>query len=147
MKHNFHPLIALMLGACACGVMSSCSSDDPVEIVIVTGSQEAMNEACNQWKVARADWEQSEAFLFGAADKYSIDPHTDTWPVDRTALASVLRDESIMADIENKVRQLNSGLLGYHGIEYVLFRNGQPRDISQLTTLEYRYVCAVAKDP
>lgn len=146
MKPNFHPLIALTLGACACGVMPSCSSDDPVEIVIVTGSQEAMNEACNQWKVARADWEQSEAFLFGAADKYSIDPHTDTWPVDRTALASVLRDESIMADIENKVRQLNSGLLGYHGIEYVLFRNGQPRDISQLTTLEYRYVCAVAKD-
>ena len=146
MKHTSHPLIALTLGACACGVMPSCSSDDPVEIVIVTGSQEAMNEACNQWKVARADWEQSEAFLFGAADKYSIDPHTDTWPVDRTALASVLRDESIMADIENKVRQLNSGLLGYHGIEYVLFRNGQPRDISQLTTLEYRYVCAVAKD-
>lgn len=51
-----------------------------------------------------------------------------------------------MSDIENKVKQLNSGLLGYHGIEYVLFRNGLPRDISQLTTLEYQYVCAVAKD-
>ena len=36
--------------------------------------------------------------------------------------------------------------MGYHGIEYVLFRQGNPRDISQLTDLEYRYVCAVAKD-
>ena len=51
-----------------------------------------------------------------------------------------------MADIDNKVKQLNSGLLGYHGIEYVLFRNGNARDISQLTELEYKYVCAVAKD-
>ena len=66
--------------------------------------------------------------------------------MDQTALANVLRDQSIMSDIENKVKQLNSGLLGYHGIEYVLFRDGNPRDISQLTTLEYQYVCAVAKD-
>lgn len=51
-----------------------------------------------------------------------------------------------MGDIENKVKQLNSGLLGYHGIEYVLFRNGSPRNISQITELEYDYVCAVAKD-
>ena len=142
-KSNY---LALILGMSACGMVASCSSDDDVEVIAVSGTQSALDAACSQWKVARADWEKTEAFLFGAADKYSIDPHTDTWPVDRTALASVLRDESIMADIENKVRQLNSGLLGYHGIEYVLFRDGQPRDISQLTTLEYRYVCAVAKD-
>ena len=33
-----------------------------------------------------------EAFLFGAADVYSIDPHTDTWPVAANDLADVLRD-------------------------------------------------------
>ena len=138
--------LALVLGLCVCGPMASCSSDDDVEVKVIAGSQTALDAACNQWRVARADWEQSEAFLFGAADKYSIDPHTDTWPVDQTALAQVLRDGSIMSDIENKVKLLNSGLLGYHGIEYVLFRQGSPRDISQLTDLEYQYVCAVAKD-
>ena len=136
--------LALILGVC--GFVASCSTDDDVETKTVSGTQDALDAACSQWKVARADWERTEAFLFGAADKYSIDPHTDTWPVDQTALANVLRDQSIMGDIENKVKQLNSGLLGYHGIEYVLFRNGSPRNISQITELEYDYVCAVAKD-
>lgn len=139
-------LLALTMGYMTCCGIASCSSDDDVKTDVVAGSQQALDAACNQWKVARADWENTEAFLFGAADEYSIDPHTDTWPVDQAALANVLRDNSIMSDIDSKVKQLNSGLLGYHGIEYVLFRNGQPRDISQITELEYRYVCAVAKD-
>ena len=104
--------LALLLGISVCGPMASCSSEDDVEMKVIAGSQAALDAACNQWRVARADWEQSEAFLFGAADKYSIDPHTDTWPVDQTALAQVLRDGSIMSDIENKVKLLNSGLLG-----------------------------------
>lgn len=138
--------LALMMGTMACGSLVSCSNDDDLDTEVVAGTQESLNAACQQWKEARRDWELSEAFLFGAADEYSIDPHTDTWPVDQAALANVLRDKSIMGDIENKVKQLNSGLLGYHGIEYVLFRNGSPRDINQLTDLEYQYVCAVAKD-
>ena len=135
-----------MMGAVLCGGLTSCSDEDDIDTEVVNGTQEALDAACKQWKIARADWEKSEAFLFGAADEYSIDPHTDTWPVDQAALANVLRDNSIMSDIENKVKQLNSGLLGYHGIEYVLFREGKARDISQFTDLEYKYVCAVAKD-
>lgn len=147
MKHIKNYYVALaMMGAVLCGGLTSCSDDDDVDTVVVKGTQEALDAACKQWKIARADWEKSEAFLFGAADEYSIDPHTDTWPVDQAALANVLRDNSIMSDIENKVKQLNSGLLGYHGIEYVLFRDGKARDISQFTDLEYKYVCAVAKD-
>ena len=137
--------IALLMGATACG-LASCSSNDDTGKEIISGEQKALDAACAQWRVARAHWEHSEAFLFGAADEYSIDPHTDTWPVEQAALAGVLRDASIMGDIDNKVKQLNSGLLGYHGIEYVLFRSGQPRDISQITDLEYKYVCAVAND-
>lgn len=139
-------LLALMMGMMTTVAQTSCSSEDNADTQVVGGTQAALDAACAQWKVARADWENTEAFLFGAADEYSIDPHTDTWPVDQAALANVLRDNTVMADIDNKVRQLNSGLLGYHGIEYVLFRNGKPRDISQLTDLEYRYVCAVARD-
>ncbi len=147
MKHIKNYYVALaMTGAVLCGGLTSCSDEDDIDTEVVNGTQEALDAACKQWKIARADWEKSEAFLFGAADEYSIDPHTDTWPVDQAALANVLRDNSIMSDIENKVKQLNSGLLGYHGIEYVLFREGKARDISQFTDLEYKYVCAVAKD-
>lgn len=140
-----------MLSATLCTTVTSCSKDDdnptnPQEEQPGTETQEVMDKACQQWKVARADWEWSEAFLFGAADEYSIDPHTDTWPVDQTSLANTLRDASIMNNISEKVKTLNSGILGYHGIEYVIFRNGAPRKVTDITDLEYKYVCAVALD-
>ena len=125
---------------------ASCSSDNDADTTVVKGSQEALDRACADWKVARANWENTEAFLFGAADVYSIDPHTDTWPVAANDLADVLRDEKAMADLDNFIKTANSGILGYHGLEYVLFRQGQPRKIDQITNLEYNYICAVAKD-
>ena len=125
---------------------ASCSSDDDADNTVVTGTQAALDQACADWKVARANWENTEAFLFGAADVYSIDPHTDTWPVAANDLADVLRDEKAMANLDNFIKTANSGILGYHGLEYVLFRQGQPRQISQITNLEYNYICAVAKD-
>ena len=125
---------------------ASCSDDDDVNTSTVAGTQAALDQACADWKTARANWENTEAFLFGAADVYSIDPHTDTWPVDADALGRLLRDEDFMNDIDNQIKTASVGVLGYHGIEYVLFREGQPRNISQITDLEYKYVCAVAKD-
>jgi len=125
---------------------ASCSSDDDADNSVVNGSQAALDQACMDWKVARANWENTEAFLFGAADVYSIDPHTDTWPVAANDLADVLRDAKSMSNLDNFIKTANSGILGYHGLEYVLFRQGQPRKIDQITTLEYDYICAVAKD-
>ncbi|MBR4130886.1 MAG: peptidase M75 [Bacteroidaceae bacterium] len=124
----------------------SCSNDDDFDNSVVTGTQAALDQACRDWKTARANWENSEAFLFGAADVYSIDPHTDTWPVAANDLAQVLRDENAMSNLDNFIKTANSGILGYHGLEYVLFRQGQPRKIDQITNLEYKYICAVAKD-
>lgn len=125
---------------------ASCSSDDDADNSVVNGSQAALDQACVDWKLARANWENTEAFLFGAADVYSIDPHTDTWPVAANDLADVLRDEKAMSNLDNFIKTANSGILGYHGLEYVLFREGQPRKIDQITNLEYNYICAVAKD-
>ncbi len=125
---------------------TSCSNDDDADSTTVTGTQAALDQACSDWKIARANWENTEAFLFGAADVYSIDPHTDTWPVAANDLADVLRDEKAMSNLDNFIKTANAGILGYHGLEYVLFRQGQPRQISQITNLEYNYICAVAKD-
>ncbi len=125
---------------------ASCSSDDEADNSVITGTQDALDKACSDWRVARADWEQSEAFLFGAANVYSIDPHTDTWPIAANDLAKVLRDEKAMANLDNFIKTANAGILGYHGLEYVLFRQGKPRKIDQITNLEYDYICAVAQD-
>jgi hypothetical protein len=125
---------------------ASCSDNDGVGASIVPGTQEAINKACADWRTARANWENTEAFLFGAADVYSIDPHTDTWPVASTDLANVLRDNDKMSNLSTFLKTAKSDILGYHGIEYVLFRDGSPRNINQVTENEYRYICAVAED-
>jgi len=100
--------------------------------------------ACVQWFKARQYWEWSEAFLFGAASKYGIDPHIDTWPLDENALKGILGSPEIMNDIKNYVANFNAGLLGFHGLEYILFRNGQRR--TDITTDEMTYAQAVAAD-
>lgn len=145
MKKNNLFKMAVMTAVISTG-FTACSSDDEADVTIVDGTQAALNQACDDWKVARANWENTEAFLFGAADVYSIDPHTDTWPVAANDLADVLRDAAAMSNLDNFIKTANSGILGYHGLEYVLFRQGAPRDINQITNLEYNYICAVAKD-
>ena len=102
--------------------------------------------ACDLWKTARQYWEWSEAFLFGAASKYYIDPHIDTWPLDKVALENLLDSEKMMADIENTVANLNNGLVGFHGIEYIIFRDGKERTASAIPAKELLYAAAVAKD-
>ncbi len=135
--------VALIGGA----LLSSCSKDDNnTDTSTVDGTQTSVEKAADAWKVARQDWEWSEAFLFGAAGDYEIDPHIDTWPVDQTALAQLLRNETVMANIEKEIENQDDGLLGFHGIEYILFRNGVARSIDQITNLEYKYAVAVAKD-
>ena len=102
-------------------------------------------EACTLWKESRQYWEWSEAFLFGAASKYYIDPHIDTWPLDVTALNRLLNSKDMMDDIENVVGNLNYGLVGYHAIEYIIFRNGSNRPATNISTDELRKTDAEAK--
>ena len=45
-------------------------------------SQSDLNKVCETFLAARAWWEKSEAFLFGAASDFGIDPHIDSWPLD-----------------------------------------------------------------
>ena len=105
--------------------------------------------ACDQWFIARELWERSEAFLFGAAKKYSIDPHIDTWPVDAASLQAILDNEELMKDVEKTVGNLNTGVVGFHGLEYIIFRDGKPRDVSSVTEQlkkELKFAVAVAND-
>jgi hypothetical protein len=105
-----------------------------------------VTKVCDLWKTSRQYWEWSEAFLFGAASKYFIDPHIDTWPLDKTALENLLNNEAMMADIENTIANLNNGLVGYHGLEYIIFREGKNRPAANIAEKELNYAIAVAQD-
>ena len=119
---------------------------DAIETMLSDKTDASVAKSCTLWKESRQYWEWSEAFLFGAASKYYIDPHIDTWPLDVTALNRLLASKEMMDDIENVVANLNYGLVGYHGIEYIIFRNGNNRLASEITDDEARYALAVAKD-
>lgn len=114
-------------------------------------TQAAVDKACNDWVEARKYWELSEAFLFGAAADYNIDPHIDSWPLDLTQLDEVLRAGNIEERIE--AGTAGYGLLGFHAVEYVIFKEGSTgdasnrhRDFSTISEAEATFAAAVAAD-
>ena len=96
-------------------------------------SQQEVDAICTSYKSARKYWEQSEAFLFGAASDFEIDPHIDTWPLDVPTLGEDLADDAKIQRLDNADgieyarTSLTAENLGFHGIEFIFFRNGQNR--------------------
>ena len=89
-------------------------------------TQENINNACTAFKEARALWEKSEAFLGGAASDFDIDPHIDSWPLNRTLLHSYFATGKFSdAALED------ASILGFHALEFILFRDGQPRKVAE----------------
>lgn len=99
-------------------------------------AQSDIDAICNSYKAARAYWEESEAFLYGAASDFEIDPHIDTWPLNVATLATDLQDKKKIEaldqvdGIEYARVNLTKENLGFHGIEFIFFRDGKNRSAS-----------------
>ena len=102
-----------------------------------------VKNVCDIFLEARAAYEESEAFLFGAASDFGIDPHIDTWPLDLPGLAQALTndlqieamdvaDDGSWSGDTYAGNKLGQELLGFHGIEFVIFRDGAPRTAADL---------------
>jgi len=115
-------------------------------------TQANVDDACASFLEARHWWEMSEAFLFGAASDFGIDPHIDSWPLDEDAFNNLMASPNMIASLDSEDgdviagEQLGNALLGFHGIEYVLFRDGAPRPVAELTNDYMIYAVAVAGD-
>lgn len=113
-------------------------------------------KACKTWTQSRKWWEFSEAFLFGAAGDYAIDPHTDTWPFDRTQFdkyMSLYKNAKLgEEEFENETNTINEAiatgqnLTGFHAVEYLIFREGQPRHFADMTANEIYFAKTAAQD-
>ena len=88
-------------------------------------TQSQINTACADFKAARENWERSEAFLMGAASDFDIDPTIDSWPLNRSLLLSYFNNGMSEEMLEDATT------LGFHALEFILFRNGQPRKVSE----------------
>ena len=102
-------------------------------------SQAEIDEICATFLEARSYWEETEAFLYGAATDFGIDPHIDTWPLDLDGLVTELMNSSKVEQLDNgddgiayAANKMGQELLGFHGIEFIIFRNGQNRDVNTL---------------
>ena len=111
---------------------------------------EQIEEAGQLWKSSRKYWEQSEAFLFGAAGDYNIDPHIDSWPLDKNAMMDLLEDLRNGKEwtIDNNG---GYGLIGFHALEYMLFELSEDGEKSLPHNTNYKpeeliYTCTVAED-
>ena len=51
-----------------------------------------VRRAGDTWRLSRKSWELSEAFLYGPAANHNIDPHIDSWPLDKVAMDDLLAD-------------------------------------------------------
>ncbi len=115
-------------------------------------TQANVNAATVTFLEARKWWEMSEAFLFGAASDFGIDPHIDSWPLDEDAFNNLMASPNMIAALANDEdgmvagEQLGNALLGFHGIEFILFREGQPRNVNEITDDMMTYIVAVSRD-
>lgn len=111
-----------------------------------------LRQACETFLAAREEWEKSEAFLYGAAGDFGVDPHIDSWPLDIDAFNTLMNSPAMLEALDSEDGdaiagdRLGNALLGFHGIEYILFEGGQPKNANAISEKQWTYVAAVAGD-
>lgn len=136
---------------------SACLAMKTSGVGSITDSQ--VEAACTAWKKARKFWEMSEAWLYGAAADYYIDPHIDSWPLEITQMRTLLANTAQMNQMDDDGNYVGNylgyGLLGFHAIEYMIFNvnenangeyDGTIHDKSSYTEQELKYLTGVAGD-
>ena len=123
-----------------------------LEALKANKTQANLEKACTTFLAARQWWERSEAFLFGPASDFGIDPHIDSWPLDEDGFNTMMANDAQMANLAGEEGDVYAGeylgnaLLGFHGIEYILFENGHAKGVDNITDKELVYAVAVAGD-
>jgi uncharacterized iron-regulated protein len=113
-----------------------------VDAFNASGTQADLDKACDAWRASRIPWEQGEAFLFGPADYEQLDPSLDSWPLDKDGLDQLLATQN-WDEIEGNDEDAQS-LRGFHTLEYLLFDEGQNKEIAKVTANEKAYISRVA---
>ena len=105
-----------------------------VQALQANPSNAAFEQACAAWLDARQPWETSEAFLFGPVSELGLDPNMDSWPLDAEGIANLLKSQAWSEmvwsgeyDEGSNAIEAAQALRGFHTLEFLLFKDGQPR--------------------
>ena len=97
-----------------------------------------LKSARDEWKQTRDTWEITETWAYGPAETEDFDPNLDDWPVSEKELAEALSEKDFT---QKEFDALDTTGRGFHGIEYVIFGNGDsPVEASDLTTQQLAYL-------
>ena len=138
-----------------------------VNELYLTPSDAAFQAAAEAWLDARQPWETSEAFLFGPVAELGLDPNMDSWPLDQVNIEQILTsadfnsldwsgdyEEEDEDNPDNSTQHAKDiaaaqSVRGYHTLEYLLFKDGEPRKAAEIESKYkanwYRYAVVVAE--
>ena len=102
---------------------------DAARAFAASPTQNNLNSAADAWRATRIPWEQSESFLYGPADLLGLDPSLDSWPLDQSDIYTILNDNKQTVD-EIRSEIGDEAVRGFHTIELLLFKNGNPRVVN-----------------
>ena len=105
---------------------------DAVSALCENPSDDAFEDAAEAWLESREPWEKSEAFLFGPVDALGLDPNMDSWPLDQAGIEQILAsgDWGALEWTEDSEAEAAQGVRGFHTLEYLLFKDGEARTVS-----------------
>jgi uncharacterized iron-regulated protein len=105
-------------------------------------SDATMRAASDAWMKARVAWEINEAFLFGPVGESAldVDGHTDSWPLELEGILESIADGGNISSRD--AWKLDAEVIGFHVTEYLLYRDGQPRPVNDLSPAELNYLTA-----
>ena len=118
--------------------------NEAVQAFAADPTQDNLNAAAEAWIATREPWEASEGFLFGPVAFLSLDPSLDSWPLDQAQLQEVL-DSNFELSPDFIYEGLNAALRGFHTVEFLLFRGGEPRNAADVTERETEYLVAATQ--
>lgn len=107
-----------------------------VNAFVANPSNDGFEACATAWMNARQPWETSEAFLFGPVATFGLDPNMDSWPLDQTAIVDIMKSQKwnslVWADDDDDAKvESAQNVRGFHTLEFLIFKNGQPRTISK----------------
>lgn len=118
-------------------VDANTALNDAVTAFRLNPSNAGFQACANAWLAAREPWESSEAFLFGPVADKGLDPNMDSWPLDQEEIVNILKSQDWSAmewsgeyDEDDEAIASKQGVRGFHTLEFLIFKDGQPRKVN-----------------